>query len=59
LGGDSKVIKLKGLNRKATYTLTFQERPEQNVKRTGADLMDDGLPVTMTGKYVSEIIWFE
>jgi hypothetical protein len=59
LGGDSKVIKLKGLNRKATYTLTFQDRPEQNVKRTDADLMDKGLPVAMPGKYISEIIWIE
>jgi hypothetical protein len=58
-GGDSKVIKLKGLDRKTTYTLTFQDRPEQNVKKTGAYLMDKGLAVTMTGKYVSEIIWIE
>jgi hypothetical protein len=56
-GGDKKIIKLKGLDRKTTYTLTFQDRPEQNVKKTGADLMDNGLLVTMTGKYVSEIIW--
>ena len=58
-GGDSHVIKLKGLDRNATYALTFQDRPEQNARRTGADLMDNGLPVTMTGKYVSEIIWID
>ena len=58
-GGDSQTIKLKGLDRNATYTLTFQDRPEQSAKKTGAELMDQGLPVTMTGKYVSEIIWIE
>jgi len=59
MGGDSQAIKLKGLDRKAIYTLTFQDRPEQNARKTGADLMDNGLPVTITGKYVSEIIWIE
>jgi hypothetical protein len=59
MGGDSQAIKLKGLDRKAMYTLTFQDRPEQNSRKTGADLMDNGLPVNMTGNYVSEIIWIE
>lgn len=59
MGGGSQAIKLKGLDRNATYTLTFQDRPEQNARKTGADLMDNGLPVTLTGKHVSEIIWIE
>jgi hypothetical protein len=56
--GDSKVIKLKGLNRKARYTLTFQDRTNLNCKMTGADLMDNGIKVSgMTGDNASEIIW--
>jgi hypothetical protein len=55
---DSKVIKLKGLDRKVTYTLTFQDRKEQNAKKTGAELMDKGIEVKgMSGKFASEIIW--
>jgi hypothetical protein len=58
-GGDSKTIKLKGLDRAKTYTLTFEDHPEQSVKKTGADLMDAGLPVTLPGSRASEIVWIE
>jgi hypothetical protein len=58
-GGDAQTIKLKGLDRGKTYTLTFEDRAEQNAKKTGAELMDTGLPVTLTGKRASEIVWFE
>jgi len=55
---DSKVIKLKGLDRKTTYTLTFQDRKGQNTNKTGAELMDKGIEIKgMTGKLASEIIW--
>ncbi len=55
---DSKVIKLRGLDKRATYVLTFQDRKEQNVKMTGLELMNKGLEVTgMSGNYASEIIW--
>jgi len=56
--GDSKVIKLKGLDRKKRYTLTFQDRTALNRTMTGQRLMDIGIPVTgMTGNNSSEIIW--
>jgi hypothetical protein len=55
---DSKIIKLKGLERKTTYTLTFQDRKEQNTKKTGAELMYKGIEVKdLTGNFASEIIW--
>ena len=55
---DSKVIKLKGLDRRATYTLTFQDRKEQNGIKKGAELMDIGIEVKgMSGNFASEIIW--
>jgi hypothetical protein len=56
--GDSKVVKLKGLDRKKRYLLTFQDRTALNCTMTGQELMDIGLPVTaMTGDNASEIIW--
>ena len=60
MDGDSKVIKLKGLDRGTSYTLTFQERSTLNCVRTGAQLMDTGLAVTgLTGDRASEIIWID
>jgi alpha-galactosidase len=56
---DTRRIVLKGLDRTKTYALTFQDRPQQNVHTTGADLMDQGFDVTMTGQNVSEIVWVE
>ncbi|MDD5704794.1 MAG: GH36 C-terminal domain-containing protein [Kiritimatiellae bacterium] len=58
--GDSKVVRLKGLDRKATYKLTFQDRVALNGAKTGAQLMDEGITVSgMTGDRASEIIWIE
>lgn len=55
---DSKLIKLKGLNRKKMFTLSFQDRKNQNTKMTGAELMDKGIEVKdMKGNFASEIIW--
>ncbi|MBM4027107.1 MAG: hypothetical protein FJ280_17135 [Planctomycetes bacterium] len=56
---DTRRIFLKKLARTKTYALSFQDRPEQNLRKTGAELMDDGFDVTMTGELVSEIIWIE
>jgi hypothetical protein len=55
---DTKVIKLKGLDRQVMYTLTFQDRKEQNTKMTGEELMEKGIEVKgMRGNFASEIIW--
>jgi hypothetical protein len=60
VNGDSKVIKLKGLDRKANYNLTFQDRTNLNCTKTGAQLMDEGIAVSgMTGDRASEIIWLD
>ena len=54
----SMYIKLKGLDRTANYTLTFQDGHGINGTYSGAALMDTGIYVTgMTGDYASEIIW--
>lgn len=56
--GDSKVVKLKGLNRNKRYTLTFQDRTALNCTMAGQKLMDIGITVSaMTGGNASEIIW--
>lgn len=58
--GSSKNIKLQGLDKDATYTLTFQDRTAQNTEKTGAELMSSGITVTgMNSIYDSEIIWIE
>jgi len=55
---DSKVITLKGLDKKAVYSLTFQDRPEQNTRMTGAELMNKGVLVKgLVGKFATEVIW--
>lgn len=56
--GDSKVIKLKGLEKDQRYTLTFQDRITLNRTMTGHKLMEIGIKVdAMTGTNASEIIW--
>ena len=56
--GDAKVITLKGLNRKATYSLEFEDLTGLNCSKTGAQLMDEGIRVSgMTGDSASEVIW--
>jgi len=56
--GDAKVITLKGLNRKATYSLEFEDRIGLSCSKTGAQLMDEGIRVSgMTGDSASEVIW--
>jgi len=58
--GDSKIIRLKGLERDSLYKLTFQDRTELNCTLTGAQLMDQGINVTdMDGDNASEIIWID
>ncbi len=57
--GDTRTIKLKGLDRAKSYTLTFEDHPEQNVKKSGAELMDAGLSVTLKDPRTSEIVWIE
>jgi len=54
---ETRRIYLKGLDREKTYTLTFQDRPAQNTRKNGAELMDEGVAITLTKKNVSEIIW--
>ena len=57
---DDKVIKLKGLEPKRKYSLSFTDRTEQNCVLTGEELMNNGINVTgMTEQYDSEMIYIE
>ncbi len=55
--GPEKTIKLRGLEAETVYQLTFEDRPEQNCQKTGADLMENGLTVVIEGESGSEMIW--
>ncbi len=57
--GNSKTIKLRGLDRSTTYRIVFQDHTEQNVEMIGAELMDTGLTVTFTETYDSDWVWVE
>ena len=57
-GADEVVVALKGLQRDANYTLSFQDRTGLNDVASGAYLMDVGLNVSgMVGNEASEIVW--
>jgi hypothetical protein len=57
-GPASLVLKLKGLDRSKTYFVTFEDAKDRNGPMTGAQLMDQGLAVTM-GPNASEIVWID
>jgi hypothetical protein len=54
---ESQPIKLRGLLRDKTYRVAFQDAKERSCTMTGAQLMDEGLTLTLKGKEASEIIW--
>jgi hypothetical protein len=54
--GKSTTVRFKRLKPKTTYLAEFTDQPSQNTTRTGAQLMNEGLPVTFTGTIQSEII---
>lgn len=55
-GEDSKVIKLKGLDKNAYYDLEFQDETKLNCTMKGSDLMNEGVLVTgMTDRFVLKL----
>lgn len=57
--GDTKNIVLRGLDENAMYTLEFEDRAEQNVTMSGADLMTTGIDVTISEDMGSDILWIK
>jgi len=56
---DTRTIKLKGLDANQIYQLTFEDGSNPSVDKSGAELMNTGIAVTLKGKFVSELIFFE
>ncbi len=55
--GPNKTVFLRGLHEDTLYDLRFEDRPEQNCRKSGAELMKNGLTVTIGGESGSEMIW--
>ena len=56
---DTQTLKLKGLDAARTYHITFEDGSSPAVDKTGAALLDEGIDVTLPGKFVSELVLFE
>ena len=55
----TRTIKLKGLDANRTYRLVFEDGTNPPVSKSGAELFSAGIDVTLKGKFVSEMIFFE
>jgi len=53
------VIRFKGLDSNQVYRVTCEDGTQPPSVRSGADLMEKGLPVTLSGQEVSELIFLE
>jgi len=56
---DTQTIRLKGLDADRTYRLTFEDKTHPQADKSGSELADAGIDVTLKGKHVSELIFFE
>jgi alpha-galactosidase len=52
----SQVLFPRGLDRNATYQVSFEDRP-QSFLRTGKELMERGLPVTLSERFTAELVY--
>ena len=57
-GTDSTVIKLRGVEPKTTYRVTFEDGTNPSVEKTGAELAK-GIEVTLKGSPVSELLFLD
>jgi hypothetical protein len=59
--GESTTEKVlfKGLNAGRTYRLSFEDGTQPSCVKSAAQLMDQGLQVTLAGEEVSELVFFE
>lgn len=56
---DTQRIRLRGLDSKRTYRLTFEDGSNSQVDKSGAELTSTGINVTLRGKFISELMFFE
>jgi len=57
--GPLQTIRLKGLDAKAAYRLSFEDRSNPAVSMTGSRLMGDGFRMSLGGTPVSELVWID
>jgi alpha-galactosidase len=57
--GMTQFVRLKGLNARETYRLTFVDGSNPSSVKTGAELVTEGLPVTLGAGELSELVFFE
>jgi len=55
----TETIRFKGLNRERMYRVSFEDDAQPASVKSAAELMDKGLPVTLRGEDVSELVFFE
>jgi hypothetical protein len=55
----TETVRFKGLDAKAKYRLTFEDGSEPPSVRSGAELMEKGLRLTLRGPEASELVFFE
>ena len=56
---DSQIVKLKGLDPKTNYKLTFEDGTNPAVTLSGAALMNTGIKITLPGEWTSELMFIE
>jgi hypothetical protein len=55
----AETIRFKGLDAKQRYRIRFEDGTQPLCIRSGAELMDQGLRVTLNGAEASELVFFE
>jgi hypothetical protein len=55
----TETIRFKGLDAKQRYRVSFEDGTQPSSIRTGAELMDQGLRMTLSGAGVSELVFLE
>jgi hypothetical protein len=56
---DTQTVKLKGLDAHRTYRVTFADGSNPSASKAGAELLATGIDVTLKGKHISELMFFE
>ena len=55
----TQTIRVDGLDARQTYCVSFADGSHPPAVKSAAELMDQGLSVTLAGAEVSELIFFE
>jgi hypothetical protein len=56
---NTQTIKLKGLDKDVNYKITFEDGSNPNIILAGKVLMMSGINISLSGKFTSELMFFE